>query len=293
MEKIYAIELNTIREFVSIEGVADKFLVFDNYTGSRKGLNILAVTDHPMKLDSIMAIGCSEGYLRIAVGFEEFTVSENHFLLVMNGKPFQVLEINDDCKVEVVCLKQEFFELQGSQIMNVLGILTDNPLQEVPASKMEEVVSIAKIITSSLSDIDNIYRFQIAQHYFYIIFYIVCDVLLRSDVGNKALARNEWLFQRFLKEVEKNFKHERKLAFYADKLNLTPKYLSTLIYKMSGKYATDWIDGYTLLEAKALLKSSSMSIQQISYDLNFSNPSHFGRYFRHHTGMSPKEYRRS
>ena len=80
------------------------------------------------------------------------------------------------------------------------------------------------------------------------------------------------------------------MAYYAGKMFLTPKHLSTVVKEVSGKTAGEWIDSLVILEAKALLKSSEQSIQEIADELHFANQSFFGKYFKHHTGMSPKEY---
>lgn len=84
---------------------------------------------------------------------------------------------------------------------------------------------------------------------------------------------------------------ERSVTFYAEQLCITPKYFSSLVKKLSGKSAAQWIDNYVILEAKNLLKYSDMSIQEIAYRLNFSTQSFFGKYFKHQTGLSPTQYR--
>ncbi|MDR2805936.1 MAG: helix-turn-helix domain-containing protein [Dysgonamonadaceae bacterium] len=78
---------------------------------------------------------------------------------------------------------------------------------------------------------------------------------------------------------------------YASKLCLTPKYFSKIIKDNSGISASEWIDNYIILEAKALLKSTNITILQISDELNFPSQSFFGKYFKRVTGMSPKSYR--
>ena len=83
------------------------------------------------------------------------------------------------------------------------------------------------------------------------------------------------------------------MEFYADKMCLTPKYLSKVIKEKSSKSASEWIDNYVTLEARALLKSTNMTIRQISDELNFPSQSFFGKYFKRHQGMSPKEYRKN
>ena len=71
------------------------------------------------------------------------------------------------------------------------------------------------------------------------------------------------------------------------------KHLSGVVKEVSGKTAGEWIDNFVILEARALLKSSEMSVQEIAEYLHFANQSFFGQYFKHYVGMSPKEYRRS
>jgi AraC family transcriptional activator of pobA len=65
-----------------------------------------------------------------------------------------------------------------------------------------------------------------------------------------------------------------------------------LVKNVSNRTAGEWIDNYVVLEAKALLSSSTLSIQEISDRLNFANQSFFGKYFKQHVGISPTEYRK-
>jgi AraC-like DNA-binding protein len=85
----------------------------------------------------------------------------------------------------------------------------------------------------------------------------------------------------------------REVQYYADKLDITPKYLTLISRQTSGRSAAQWITYTVILNAKALLATSQLTIQQVSTKLNFPNPSFFGQYFLRHTGMTPKEYRRS
>lgn len=97
----------------------------------------------------------------------------------------------------------------------------------------------------------------------------------------------------FMDLIRTHYKEHRGAEFYADKLCLTPKYLTKVIKENSGKSANDWIDDYVVLEAKALLKSTNMTIQQISDELNFPSQSFFDKFFKRHVGVSPKEYKKN
>lgn len=104
-------------------------------------------------------------------------------------------------------------------------------------------------------------------------------------------SRNEEYFINFIRLLSENFRKERSVGFYASRLCITPKYFTTLIKRISGKTAATWIDEYVILEAKNLLRYSSMSIQEVAYALNFPNQSFFGKYFKQQTGMSPSAYK--
>lgn len=96
---------------------------------------------------------------------------------------------------------------------------------------------------------------------------------------------------KFLLCVSENFKEERRVDFYADKMCLSSKHLSAVVKEVTGKTAGDWIDIYVILEAKVLLRTTSLTIQQISDRLHFANQSFFGKYFKRLTGKTPSAYR--
>lgn len=97
----------------------------------------------------------------------------------------------------------------------------------------------------------------------------------------------------FVKLVRAHYAMERSVAFYAEKLCISPKYLSLIVKQATGRSAARWIDEFVLMEAKNMLRYSGKNIQQIAYALNFSNQSSFGKYFKHLTGLSPTEYQKS
>ena len=87
----------------------------------------------------------------------------------------------------------------------------------------------------------------------------------------KSLKREEVLFNQFINLLTEHHRKERRVDFYAEQLFLSPKHFSTVVKKVSGKTAGEWIDEYVILEAKALLKYSVMSIQEVAYFMNFPN----------------------
>lgn len=113
----------------------------------------------------------------------------------------------------------------------------------------------------------------------------------RTEEKQTAPQRGNLILSEFKKLLVNHFTEEQQVKFYAEKLNLTPKYFSTLIRQVSGKTAGDWISEVLLLEAKVRLQNPQLTIAQIAYGLQFSDPSHFGKFFKKHTGKTPLEFR--
>ena len=107
-----------------------------------------------------------------------------------------------------------------------------------------------------------------------------------------AHSRSQQLVDRFLKLVQMHCRQERQLDFYAQELCISSKYLAATVKTVTGKTAGDWIEDYVMLEAKAMLTNTDMTISQISDHLHFPDTSTFGKYFRRHTGLSPKEFKK-
>ena len=125
-------------------------------------------------------------------------------------------------------------------------------------------------------------------------FYVLAGVWSSHIDADKAVpSRVRVVFEQFIKLVSEYHTQYRNVGFYADKLCLTPKYLSRIIKDATGRSAPDWIDAYVILEAKNLLKYSGDAIKEIVYKLNFPNQSVFYKFFKARTGMTPSEYRNS
>ena len=156
--------------------------------------------------------------------------------------------------------------------------------------ELKSVMAFYSILQRTVRKKDNPYRMEIVQCLIKAYFYSSTYLELPED---KKKSKNMIVVEQYLKQVETNFKEQRGVEFYANKLCFTPKYLSKLIKESSGRSANEWIDNYVVLEAKALLKSTNKTIQQISDELNFPSQSFFGKYFKRQVGVSPKEYKKS
>lgn len=111
-----------------------------------------------------------------------------------------------------------------------------------------------------------------------------------SQSTDKA-SRSDKIVARFLQCVRENYREHRELGFYANELQLTPKYMSHVVFEQTGRHPSKWIKDYVILEAKSMLRSGRYTIQQIAEELHFPNQSFFGKYFKEAVGVSPKKWK--
>lgn len=110
--------------------------------------------------------------------------------------------------------------------------------------------------------------------------------------GELGLSRNEILRQRFRELLIEECQSHREVRFYADKLCVTPDYLSRAVREYDGQSAAKWIINAVITEAKILFREPNKTISQIAMELNFPDQSTFGKFFKRNTGLSPLEYKR-
>jgi len=82
------------------------------------------------------------------------------------------------------------------------------------------------------------------------------------------------------------------VSWYAQQLDITPKYLSEMVKQVSKRTPNEWIDNYVTREIRVLLKNTTKSIKDIAVEMNFPNQSFLGKYFKEHAGVSPSAYRK-
>ena len=122
--------------------------------------------------------------------------------------------------------------------------------------------------------------------------YRLCTLFKRKFVGGGSPdARRTETFLKLIRLIDRHYMAERGVAFYADKLFLSPKYLSELSKSMCGYTVQQLVFKAITRKAMSLLDSTNMTVAEIADKFRFPNPSSFGTFFRKQTGMSPQKYR--
>jgi AraC-like DNA-binding protein len=131
------------------------------------------------------------------------------------------------------------------------------------------------------------------RNYLHILLLRIRDIYrAHSRISNDGSSRSMQITNRFKHLAEKNFVEKRSVQEYAAMLNITPKHLSDVVKETVGKPPTQIIQDLLLLEAKVLLRSTDLTASQIAHELRFGDQSHFSRFIKQRTGMSPQVLRK-
>ena len=162
-------------------------------------------------------------------------------------------------------------------------------------------ISLAPHELQQLMDIHTLLynTMQSRQRHSQVILHLVSAFLWQTDQywsqheseGRSLLSREQRLFSDFVQLVSHYAIQEHNIDFYAQRLFLSPRYMSTLVKQVSGKAAKQWIDDAIVTRIKVELRHSSKSAAQIADEMNFPNPSFFCKYFKRMTGMTTQNYR--
>jgi AraC-like DNA-binding protein len=251
--------------------------------------------DNPHKFDFFMFVKHMAGSAVVKIDMTEFALENPCNLIILApGQIVSIDKISPDFDADIILMSKRFVEGLMVFVNGRVPFRLNNPQGfAVEHFDENEVASdiIFKAVRNILKDKENPYRLQVVQHILMALFYSSERV---RNVEPEAAARTnaDVITKEFLSIVKENFRKERQLKFYSDVLCITPRYLSRVVKECTGASAAEWIERAVVLEARALLKSTNMTVQQISDELNFPSQTFFGKYFKRRVGMSPKEYRR-
>lgn len=249
--------------------------------------------DDPFIFDGIVLGLCMKGTAKLKVSFREYDLYPNSVLVVMPNQVISILDQSEDFFVELLCVSFDFiagFPLpRDFDMFFNIGHL---PCMAVSSDAMEDLIEYHAMIVKQHDQVEQPYRAGIVKGLLYtMLLEIIGLYSLQEQTPIFSSSRQEEITNHFFKLLRMHFRQERGVSFYAGKLCITPKYLSSIIKEVTGATILSWIHEAIIVESKMLLKTTDMTVLQISDELNFPNPSFFGKFFKEHTGMTPLAFR--
>lgn len=265
------------------------FWVFDKFNK-----NMLPSLPDPIKFTSNVSVIVKSGKCKVDINLISHSITAPSIVNVRSSQILQLNEISPDFDSSFIVMSKRFCD-------NLFLLLQDckfyptavrQQVVEIPQQLLPQFESLYRRINTIFHDKDNPFAYQAMALSISSFFYEIAYRCYNSP-NDEIQRSNNRISSKFMALVQKHFKEERFLEFYANLLEISPKHLSRTMKATTGFSAVEWIERYVILEAKVLLKSTNLNIQQISDELNFPSQSFFGKYFKKNVGMSPKEFRNS
>ena len=251
--------------------------------------------DDPFIFNGFVLTICLKGEAKLKINYRDFSIHQGETFTYIPNQIFQVKERSDNFIIENLFLSPDFIlTLPLPKDFDLLKRMGTKPVQKVSNEAMHNMLELHSLIAKHHRREDNPYReFQTKALIFALLMEVSTAYSANAPENSPSVSRQELLTDNFFKLMLEDYKENRSVAYYADKLCLTPKYLSMTVKKMTGYPISDWINNVVIIEAKRMLKATDMTALQISEELNFPNPSFFGRFFKQYAGMTPLQYKNS
>ncbi len=253
------------------------------------------------RFNFLTLILCVSGRMNLDINLSSYDVTDNT-LIFLGSNDILKTNISERSQVDAYTLFLSSAFLQDINIdismINPQRFSEErSPIMTLDQDEADLLIRYLELLNlNTTSNADSVYVKSISRNLIASIIYQLMQFKSKrigEETPSRSHSRRVNYVLDFMKLVHKYHKQERSVGFYAGRLFISPKYLSLIIKESTGKSAAEWIDEYVILEAKNLLRFSGKNIQQIAYELNFTNQSSFGKYFKHITGMSPTEFQRS
>ena len=298
--------MNQVVNEITVTDLARMFPVFQ----SDEAINdfIVAKQDHeelagvfhfPCRFNAFLIVICQEGEVTVHLNLRTFVLGRNRVFFCEPGniiqiKPadgarFYMAAVTENMALEMAPNAMQYYKTSVSARIDPCLTMGDHDFGTLVL--FEEL--LLRVMSTRIDEKKElVLSYLNALLYFLRTFWRARQTELPAG-AHAYSPRTQGLVDEFIRLVTEHHMSEHYLAFYAKKLDITPKYLSKLVREVTGRSAPEWIDSFLVLEAKNMLKYSNMAIKEIVYKMKFPDQSSFYKFFKLHTGMIPSEYRKS
>lgn len=250
-----------------------------------------------MHLDMVMMVFCVKGHMQGDVNGKAYAMEPGDVLICLPNTYLANGVRSDDFDAKLVGLSYSGVKFQmheRKEIWDILAYLRNNPLLHLDDQQRQLFKQYLQILEMKLESPDGKFRNELVQSLFQALLWELASLIepLALKTYDGSSRQGNILFKRFLSMVTENGGASGSVRYYAERMCITPKYLSSVSKRVSGKTALDWIHRCTADAIALQLRYSERSIKEISNDFNFPNLSFFGKFVKANLGVSPKEYRR-
>lgn len=250
--------------------------------------------NNPGMLDGIAFCICLKGNVTIKVNSKIYNINHSMAIVIMPNHIVEPIERSENLEMNLLVISLKYFADINLDVEAVKR-LELNPCIDISDVDKEILadmfLTVKKLCDSNLNRCNNKVLFGMIETIVLKLESLVFNSPAQSQ--SAKVSRPEEITQQFLKMVITSYKEARTIDMYANELCVSPKYLTQVVRQTTGETPFEWMNKIVMIGAKNLIRTKNISIIQVSEELNFPNPSFFGRFFKKHSGMTPLEFRRS
>lgn len=288
---IQSFNLEDVRQLASdnVRAVADDLLLIDDFSA-------FDLSGRALHLGFLAYCHCTAGSATFTLNSRTVELQPGCLFIGVGSQVFHKQSVSPDFKARMVLVSHRFMQdsITGlHRLWTYLLHLYEHPVVRLTPDEDSRVTACYDYLEHRLRMTDHHYLRETVTALLRLFYFDVCDLLVRHcSPGATVRTGSVGLFDRFVRLLDANFREERNVAWYSDRLCITPKYLSEVVKAVSGRTAGQWITDFVVTEIKQLLANTTLSVKEIARQLNFTNQSFLGKYFKTATGCSPLAYRR-
>lgn len=273
MAQINKIAIDTLAEFKDSTLISHPDFAINRGVEVATAIGKVMKTCEPYRFMENRIVGVLRGFIRISINLREYLISEGEALYIGQNSVAEILDYDANSVVDLLGF---MLSAENENIKEEYLVGSENE------QWMERYFQLIYTI-SAMRPFDR----RSVEHLLLSLHYRIVDSTASS---HHSKGRREELFRLFIEQLNTH-RGKYNLPFYAERMNISPQYLSRLVFEASGTTASDWINRSVTVQAKLLLRSSGLTIEQIAEELNFSTTPYFCRLFKREVGVTPSQYR--
>lgn len=251
--------------------------------------------DREIVMNDYVAVLLLRGSAEVSINDKIYRIEQNQMLFGQPSIVLRKLMISVDAEVKSIAISGEYAEeifALDREAINMQIFMKQNPVFSIDEDSVRVFSQYCDLLKSRLAPKDLPYQKEITEALLTAFKYEFGGAIInRVDFPRSEFTSADSIYKQFLVLLESSSAKYHQVSYYADKLNITPKYFSAVCKKISGKTALQVIDMAVLRDVESLLRRDDMNIKQIAATLGFPNQSFFGRYVKKKLGVSPQKYR--
>ena len=252
--------------------------------------------ERSVQTDMLIVVACSCGRLSVELDTMAFTLRPNEVLVCLPNSIIANCMISPDFSGGVLCLSRRGIleQIPENELWDKALQLAGSPIIRADEEGLRLFNQYGSLIRAKLGMERKPYYKESIACLAKAILYELLDHVESKPVacGQRLVTQGEVMFKNFLELLSTTRVKPRNVAWYAEQLCVTSKYMSTVVKQVSGKTAGEWIHEFIAVDIRYWLKNSNKTVKEIADMLEFPNLSFFGKYCRGRFGLSPTEYRR-